>query len=630
MFYSSSANNLIGSSVSMRRFRITVLLFALSSAMLLAQQQDVMRLKLAQSFEQAGDWERAASLYESLYQADPTNYVYFDGLRRSYTNMKQYDKSIDLIKQRLRLQPSDPTLIAALGGLHYQKGDEATADSIWGLVLKSDPKNANLYRLIASQMIELRLYDKSISTYVRARSATGNERLFAEDLAGLYGALQQYEASTREYVKILNTNPQQLSFIQSRIASFTIRGEATVAALRVVQEEVQRAPENSALRTLLAWLMMERKDFEGAYQEYRVLDRANKMNGMEIFNFAQRAFQEQAYFVAAKAYKEVAEQYKGQPRLPQARFGYARSIEELSAAADTLLKPAESQTVPASETRPSYGGAIALYEKLIAEYPRTDIASQSLVRIGIIKRERFGDLDGALQAFEEVRKLGVNIVNAAEATFNIAEILLMQNQLPRAKEEVKAILLRAPDQFRDRAHFAVAEIDYFQGALDSALTGLELLTKNIGTDLANDALQLQYFILENKTTAPAALAEFSRAELLMRQKKFSEALGRFQELVKKYPTALLVDDAVMKIGDLHAQLGRMQEALASYRTVANDMPTSIFRDRAQMRIGELYEQKLRDKPKAIEAYEQLLAKHPNSLHAEEARKRIRQLRGDAI
>ncbi len=623
-------NNPFGLLMAMRRFYFVVLLFPLSLATLSAQQQDAMRLKLAQSFEQAGDWERAASLYESLYQADPTNYVYFDGLRRSYTNLKQYDKSIQLIEQRLRLQPFDPTLTAALGGLHYQKGDEPTADSVWGVVLRSDPKNANLYRLIASQMIELRLYDKAISTYVKARTATGNERLFAEDLAGLYGALQQYEASTREYVKILNTNPQQLSFIQSRLASFTIRGEATAVAQLVVQEEVQRSPENSALRTLLAWLMMERKDFEGAYQEYRLLDRANNMNGTEIFNFAQRVFQEQAYFVAAKAYKEVVEKYKGQPRVLQARFGFARSIEELSAAADTLLKPTESQTVPASETRPSYGGAIALYEKLVTEYSKSDIASQSLVRIGIIKRERFADLDGALRAFEEARKLGANIVSAAEATFNMAEILLMQNQLPRAKEEVKAILLRAPDQFRDRAHFAFAELNYFQGELDSALARLDLLTKNVGTDLANDALQLQYFILENKTAAPAALAEFSRAELLTRQKKFSEALGRFQELVKKYPTALLVDDAVMKIGELQAHIGRTPEALASYRSVANDMPTSIFRDRAQMKIGELYEQKLRDKPKAIEAYEQLLAKHPNSLHAEEARKRIRLLRGDAI
>lgn len=588
-----------------------------------------MRLKLAQSFEQAGDWERAASLYESLYQSDPSNYVYFDGLRRSYTNLKQYEKAIALVEQRLELQPNDFPLKAALAGLYYQSEEEVVADSIWNLVLKSDPSNANLYRLVASQMIELRLYDKAIATYQRARTATANHRLFAEELASLFGALQQYEAATREYVNILQTNPQQLPFIQSRIASFTIRREATQAALRVVREEIKRTPENTALRSLLAWLMMEQQDFEGAYQEYRLIDRATKQNGMEIFNFGQRAFQERAYAVAAKAFKEVIDQFRDQPRLPQARFWYVRSIEELSAATDTLPSLSARQATPATETQPSYGGVIALYEQLVADYPKSDIASQALMRIGTIKHKRFGDLDGALESFEAVRKLNVNIINILEATFNISEILLMRNQLDRAKEELRFVLLRSPEAFRDRAHFGIAEIEYFKGALDSALARLELLGKNVGTDLANDALQLQYFIQENRTAAPAALRDFAEAELLMRQNKLSESLLRFQELVKKYPSVPLVDDAILKIGELQTHLGRFQEALASYRAILT-MSTSIVRDRAQMKIAELYELKLKDKQKAIEAYEELLVKFPTSLHAEEARKRIRQLRGDAI
>ena len=49
-----------------------------------------------------------------------------------------------------------------------------------------------------------------------------------------------------------------------------------------------------------------------------------------------------------------------------------------------------------------------------------------------------------------------------------------------------------------------------------------------------------------------------------------------------------------------------------------------------MRIGEVYESRLKDKKKAIEAYEAVLANYPASLFVEEARKRIRILRGDSI
>jgi outer membrane protein assembly factor BamD (BamD/ComL family) len=60
------------------------------------------------------------------------------------------------------------------------------------------------------------------------------------------------------------------------------------------------------------------------------------------------------------------------------------------------------------------------------------------------------------------------------------------------------------------------------------------------------------------------------------------------------------------------------------------MPTSVLRDRAQMRIAEVYERLLKDNVKAVEAYERLLEQFPTSLFVEEARKRIRALRGEVL
>jgi tetratricopeptide (TPR) repeat protein len=86
----------------------------------------------------------------------------------------------------------------------------------------------------------------------------------------------------------------------------------------------------------------------------------------------------------------------------------------------------------------------------------------------------------------------------------------------------------------------------------------------------------------------------------------------------------------MRSGEMELLLNRVDNALGIFRKVANDMPTSILRDQAQMRIGEVYENRLKDKQKAIEAYEEVLANFPTSLFVEAARKRIRLLRGDSI
>ena len=116
----------------------------------------------------------------------------------------------------------------------------------------------------------------------------------------------------------------------------------------------------------------------------------------------------------------------------------------------------------------------------------------------------------------------------------------------------------------------------------------------------------------------------------MRQRKYSESLAQFQDIVKQYSTALLVDDAMMKIGELYILLKRPIEAITAFHFVEDSIQLSILKDRAQFRIAEIYQTVLNNNAQAIEAYEKLLAQFPNSLYAEESRKRIRLLRGDNL
>lgn len=618
----------------MKRFSRTIFVLLIVTGSALSQTEDALvRLRLAQSLELAGDWERAVALYESLYRQAPANHVYFDGLRRAYVQLKDYRKAVELVLFRLQLQQNDPSLLSSLGGLYYQMGNETQADSIWTSILAGNPTNASLYRLVASQQMEFRLYDQAIQTFVAGRKATGSEILFVEELASLYGAFQQYDKAADEYLRMLRSQPQQLSYIQSRLSIFLNRPEALKPIRQRVQEEVRQAESLVAIRQLNAWLQMEGKDYDAALEEYRLIDRMTGASGAELFNFGQRAMQERAYLAAARAFREVIEKRPSTTILPMARFNYARTIEELSLSADTSVGevPAvETPAWPVSETRPTFGGAINLYQALRKDFPNTELAGRSLFRIGIIRKERLFDLDGALTAFEQVRGMWPSHAVAADATMEIAEVLTLKSALEQARSEYRALLALNRPEIRDRARYRMAEIDYFRGLFDSTTVILEPLTSNAQNDLANDALVLHYFIQENRVTAPSALAEFARADLLMRQRKFSEALERFKAITTTHPSALLVDDAFLRIAELHLVLQHPMAAVQTLEAIVNDMPLSILRDRALMKMGEVYERTLMNPAKALETYEQLLARHPNSVYVEEARRRIRTLRGDAI
>ena len=597
-----------------------------------AQNEDAaMKLRLAQSFEQNGDWERAAALYEALFLGNPQNVVYFEGLRHGYTQLKQYDKAIDLIQYWISRKQRNPSLLSELGGVYYLKGDESKADSLWKLVVNAEPKNPVLYRIVASKLMEFRLYDRAIQLFLEARAATGNNEQFTDDLAMLYTAFQQYDEAMREYVSLLIARPDQLSSIQSRMSMMVSRPEALTAARKVVATEMSSRSESVPLRRLAAWLSMEAKEYNSALDQYRNIDRLANAGGDELFNFGQEAAQERAYDAAAKAFQEIIGQYPRSVKIPFARLGYVRAREEVAAAIDTSDSPPGSvrPTWPISETLQGFGGVIRLYEAIITDYTGSEIATQSYFRLGVIKQERLFDLDGALAAYEKVKDLQPHHPLATEASLRIGQVLTAKNDLAAARQEYERLLENRNSDMRNHAIVAIAELDYYEALFDSAEATLQTFTTSAANDLANDALQFLYFIQENKSANTDALAAFSRADLLMRQRKYSEALAQFEDCVKRFPDAFVVDDATMKIAELKLILRRTAEALDFFQAVAV-MPLSILSDRAQMRTAEVYEMVLKNKEKAIEAYEQLLTKFPHSLFLEQARLRIRVLRGDVL
>ncbi|MDE3059016.1 MAG: tetratricopeptide repeat protein, partial [Bacteroidota bacterium] len=129
---------------------------------------------------------------------------------------------------------------------------------------------------------------------------------------------------------------------------------------------------------------------------------------------------------------------------------------------------------------------------------------------------------------------------------------------------------------------------------------------------------------------PDALRQYARAEFLVRQKKLNEVLGTLDDIIGTYSAAPLADDALVKKGEILVSLGEPDSALAAYRKLLADYPNSILRDKVEFRIAELYQNVFHNKEKAIQTYEQLLASYPQSLYISEARKRIRQLRGDTL
>ncbi len=593
-----------------------------------AGQTSDNKFRLAQSYEQGGDFENAVTLYKELLHADPANYVFFDGLRRAYIQLKRYNDAIALIQQRLASNTKDVNVLCLLGNALYQSGKEKEAFAAWEAALFVDPKNANLYRLVSNAYLENRLLEKTAELYRRARSACGDENLFTLELAQLLGVTMDYRGATTEFLRYLAQMPTQLGYAQSRLAQFTGKGEARSAAIEALGSAKVR-PDELTVQRLLGWLILEGKNYADAFDVYKRIDKLANAQGVELYLFADRAYKEGAYAVAADAYQAAAEAPLPKDRLPYAKFGYALAMKELSVLADTTH---EGSQASGAESYSRYATAIDYFRSVVAEYPNSDLAAKSYYHIGRIQFERYFDLDGALASFASAEKsLAAMSPVRFDVALRIGEVLTAKGDTTNAALRFRTAIAApnaTPDQ-QDEATYRLAELEYFGGNFKEAIRLLGNISANLKADFTNDALQLLSFLQEN--TSEAQLREFARADFLARQKKNTEAISLLQGLIEKNSQALFVDDGLMRIAALQTQARLYNDALASYQTLLDKFKeSSIALDKAQFNIARLYDVNLRDKQNAIAAYEKLLASYPQSLFVDQARKRIRELRGDSL
>jgi tetratricopeptide (TPR) repeat protein len=615
------------------RYRALLLLAVTCVASSVLAQDPGTKLRLAQSYEQAGDHEQAVRLYQDLHRLDPGNIVFFEGMRRTLLQLKRYDEAAVLIRERLASSPTDVSLRAQLGSVYYRAGNDTLATEEWEKAIAVGPANQTVYRTVAAVLIENRLLERAIDLYRRARVACGDPNLFTADLASLLSTMMDYAGATGEYLELLRQNPAQLGFVQGRMASFTDKEAARSTATGIIRERL-RHQEDLQLERLLGWLEGEGKRYDEALEVYRRIDELSNARGGELYAFAERVFKDGNYEVAARAYREAIGVPVSAERMPYARYGYASALKGLGARPDSSRTPVGMAVVPVPESQGGLTRAIDEFNGIIRDYPRSEFSARSWYQIGLIRFERLFDLDAALTAFEQAeREIPSVPLLRYDIGLRIGTVLLARGDTSKAAQRFHAVA-DAPDALpdqQDEGTFRLAEVAYFGGEFDSAMQLLNSLALNLKADYANDALQLMAFLQENTTAAPAALAAYARADFIARQRRNGEAIPLFLGVIKDYPQALLVDDALMKVGMLQAQAGRYADALASYERLLTDFnESSIALDRAQFNAAEILQFGLHDQAKAIAAYERLLASYPGSLLVTIARKRIRDLRGDTM
>ncbi|NOY76304.1 MAG: tetratricopeptide repeat protein [Calditrichaeota bacterium] len=589
-----------------------------------AQQSGVAdsQFRLARQFEQLGQYQQAANLYKTLYENYPQNYTYFEGLRRNLLRIKKYPELINLIQTRLRQNPRDIQLQTQLGDVYFRMGDEIHAYRVWNGILQKYPRNPGVYRIVASVMLQNRLFDKAIDVYLQGRKAIGKRDLFAMELAQLYTFQQIYPKAADEYIRFLKDQPYQLPFVQNQIARFPLDETTFPAVEKAIQKWVKKYPKNYALRKVLAGFYQSFGDYNSALKEILVLEksglsgsRKRRVPGTALYQFALDTYREKEFAISEKAFQKLLSDFPNFPRRDQATYYFA----------DISYKTRE------------YDRAQVLYKQVIERYPKSSWSLEALLRLGDIFLNQKHDPEQAIRYFQRIVQNFPNTRQQITATFHLVDCYVAEGNLKKAVAVLQNSL-RGPAlssgkirSLQNEALFKLAQLDFYQKNFEGSLKTIKKILQNTygkyDSPFVNDALDLQLLIQENKDDHAAALQLFASGMYLSRRNHYEAAVDSLLRAVSLDSQAPLADRALLEAGRIKEKTKDWYGAIKIYQLLVTSYSKSVYSDEALNRVGLIYEKDLKDFEKARQTYESILIHYPQSVLGDELRKKVRELEG---
>jgi tetratricopeptide (TPR) repeat protein len=586
----------------------------------LHSQTNSNSLALAKNYEDDGLYEKALPIYEELYQKDPFNTIVIERLKNVYRILSKHDALIRVISLQLQNDTLNIPLLCELADTYFRAKKFPEAQVATQKVILTDPASESSYRLVATVLMSNRRFDDLEQIYLMGRKNIGDERVFVLEMANLLTYKGNYYEATKEYLRYYRFNLGNLNYVKIQILQFPDNIKDNASVIRAIREDLAVHADDNALNKLLIEILFRNEEYESAFELSKTLDEKKGRTGAEVLNFANMTFDIELYAVAQKAYAYFLLLY---PNTPQAEMGIARCLEGMGSGDVTPYMMPDSASSRQKITENFYADkAIKAYRDLIGKYPDTEWSAEAYFHIGEIRLRKFFDVQEAYADFIKVAES--NSPYRVESMFRIGECLLIEGNLEKSLEQYKVIYRESRDAtIRDRARYLEAETYFYLQQFDSCQNRMKDLSRSQDGLFVNDALTCILLIQENQKEQKN-LKQYAAAELQFRQKRYSEALALFSDMVKSSPEAPIVDEALIKIGEINVVSGQYDQALSVYRTIVDHLKNSPLADLALKRTGEIFE-KLGKPVDAVKAYKELLIRYPKSIYGNHVRKRIREL-----
>lgn len=589
---------------------ILVLVLALAVSAV-AQQGTSDKLRLAITYERAGDLRGAARLFQEVLEARPDDRSAFEGVVRTLSGLGQFASLVPMVEQRDRTAPSDDVAML-LGGLYWKVGRTQDAEATWKRAVTMAGGDAVAWMRVAEVQAGVLAHAMAVESYRTARERSDDPNAFAAELSALYIVLGDITKGAVEVLRDYDASNDQLR-AQGRLAAVMSTPEGTTYVGTLLATD----PDGTDRSRLRQWYYRETKAWQKALEVTRDIDTRSNAKGQELLVFADGARRDGAYDIALAAYDDVLSSAPIENTRLTAIYSYARTLD-LKLRAGEDFKPDEARKI------------VGRYADIVTSYPSHWYAASALYQMSLLEADVLGDADAARGHLQRLVNQYAGTASAADGALRLARIYLAAEQFDAA-DNLLASLSRttAQDQQgqRDMALVLRGDLAAWRGEADSARALYTAVAATPGSVAANDALD-RLLVMQVSERDSVAVRAMRMAERSAATGRAADAAAQYADAATKATDAELRDRCRIAAAEQYVAARDDGKAMMQLDLLLPEIPESIFGDRALWLKADIHARR-KERQQAIDALTTLLVQYPRSILLPNARERLRVLRGDA-
>lgn len=603
----------------MKKFFFILFLFA---NLVYSQNLD-NKYRLAQTYEMAGQFEKAEEIYRELFQMQPFNYSYFESLSRNLISQKKYDSAIQLIQNRIAQNPNDVTNYGMLGSVYFMTDNIQQAYETWEKGIATNPKSNVVYRVIANYALENRAFEKAIDYLKRGKVLADDKYVFSLDLANIYAINMNFESAATEFCELIVSNPEFISTVKPRISSYITRPQAAEQTINAIKNFI-KSNSKLELYDLLSSVYQQIGDYQNAFDIIVKMENQFNGNGSHFYFFALEAFRSKQFDISSRSFKMILEKYPNSNYEIAARIGFAKTLEEsLNKKSELVDQQWKPFILPQKTNESEYKNLILSYQKFIDEFKENSNSAEAYFRIAEIYSKRLFDFQKADSVYHLVELHFPYTNYSVLSLINRGRIFIQKNKLNEAQALLTKVLQNQRSEPTNiaEANFLLAKIEFWNGNFSNSISRFQENIKNLQDDFANDALE-NLFLINSTKKDSLNLLSYAKAELLLLQNNLQQAFTEFKTLSENDNLFLINQFAKLKIAEILIAQNKFFEATEILKKLSESEENGVFSEKSLFLLAQTQKYGEKNIEAAKKTYALILEKFPNSIYFDRVREEL--------